>query len=228
MRPSQAWKKPAVFGRALNRRAGLDFTLGKEHKQIKKTIKDFVKGEFKRDVIHDLLNTGAYPEKIWKKAGELGFLGIHFPEAYSGEGLGMFEKVLIAEGLASGDSSVGACMGLADFGTEMLLLHGDEKLKQTFLPKIADGQILSASAPMESFTESNIKNSETRAIKRNDSWILNGSKRFVLNAGPLAGFYIVLCRTDPDATSPVKGFSTLLVEADRKGITTKGLGKRLG
>ena len=62
-----------------------------------------------------------YPVDIWKKAGELGFIGIHFPEEYSGQGMGVIENILVAEELCRGDSTVGACLILADFASEIIL-----------------------------------------------------------------------------------------------------------
>jgi len=71
--------------------------LDKSHLQIQKAVRDFVRGEFKKDVVEALVEENAFPEAIWKKAAELGFIGIHFPEAYAGAGLGVFENALIAE-----------------------------------------------------------------------------------------------------------------------------------
>ena len=90
----------------------MEFELSKEQKEIQKAVRDFVKGEFKKDVIEALIEAHAYPEKIWKKAAELGFIGIHFPEKYSGQGLGVMENILVAEELCRGDSTVGACLML--------------------------------------------------------------------------------------------------------------------
>ena len=84
----------------------MNFELNKEQKQIIKAVKDFVKGEFKKEIVHELINNKTYPEKIFKKACELGFSGIDFPESYGGEGLGILEKLLIAEVLASANSTV--------------------------------------------------------------------------------------------------------------------------
>lgn len=82
----------------------MDFELSKEQKQIQKAVREFVKGKFKKDVIQDLVEQHAYPEKIWKKAAELGFIGIHYPEAYSGMGLGCMENILVftVRGVAPG------------------------------------------------------------------------------------------------------------------------------
>ncbi|MDA3791708.1 MAG: acyl-CoA/acyl-ACP dehydrogenase [Desulfobacula sp.] len=206
----------------------MNFELNKEQKQIKKAVKNFVKGEFKKDIIHGLIENKIYPEKILNKASELGFLGIHFPEQYGGEALGAFEKILIAEELAIGSSTVGACVSLAGHGTEILLQYGSEKQKKTWLPKVADAEILSSCAFTEPGIGHNIELSQTTAIKDGNSWLINGRKAFAVNGGPLAGFYIVLCKTDSEAGNPEQGLSTMLVEADCQGVSAVDVGNRLG
>ena len=206
----------------------MNFELNKEQKQIKKAVKAFVKGEFKKEIIHELINNRAYPENILKKAGELGFSGIHFPETYGGEGLGFSEKILIAEVLASGHSTVGTCVALSGYGSEILAQYGSEQQKKTWLPRIAEAEILSSCAFTEQGMGSDLKGCQTMAAKEGDSWLINGSKTFVVNGGPLAGFYIVLCRTDSDAATPEQGLSTILVEADCPGVSTADVGNRLG
>ncbi len=69
----------------------MDFELSKEQKDIQKAVRDFVKGEFKKELIQELLDKHEYPVKIWKKAAELGFIGIHYPEEYAGQGLGVMK-----------------------------------------------------------------------------------------------------------------------------------------
>lgn len=206
----------------------MNFELNKEQKQIKKAVRDFVKGEFKKEIVHELINSKAYPEKILRKAGELGFSGIHFPELYGGEGLGLFEKILIAESLAGGNSTVGTCVALAGYGTEILLEHGSEQQKNTWIPRIAEAEILSSCAFTEEGMGSNRTRCQTTAVKDGDCWLINGRKTFAVNGGALAGFYIVLCKTDPDTEKPGQGMSTILVEADCKGVSTVDVGNRLG
>ncbi|WP_299982766.1 acyl-CoA dehydrogenase family protein [Desulfobacula sp.] len=206
----------------------MNFELNKEQKQIKKAVKDFVKGEFKKDIIHELIENKAYPAKILNKASELGFLGIHFPEQYGGEALSVFEKILIAEELAIGSSTVGACVSLAGYGTEILLQYGSEKQKKIWLPKVADAEILSSCAFTEPGIGNNIELSQTTAVKDGNSWLINGRKAFAVNGGPLAGFYIVLCKTDSEAGNPEQGLSTMLVEADCQGVSAVDIGNRLG
>jgi len=206
----------------------MDFELSKEQKEIQKAVREFVKGEFKKDVIETLLEKHQYPEKMWKKAAELGFIGIHFPEKYSGMELGVMENILVAEELCRGDSSVGTCLILADFASEILLRSDSEALKAEWLPKIAEGEILSCGAFTEPDHGSDITSVETTAVKDGDEWVINGSKIFITNGGPLAGCYCVLCQTDPEAKPTYRGLSVILVEADRPGVSTTDVGPKMG
>ncbi|MDA8139956.1 MAG: acyl-CoA dehydrogenase family protein [Desulfobacteraceae bacterium] len=206
----------------------MEFELSKEQTQIQKAVRDFVKGEFKKEEIHDLLERRAYPERLWKKAAELGFIGIHFPEKYSGQGMGVIENILVAEELARGDSTVGTCLLIADFASELILHHGTEEQKAAWLPKVAEGKCLSCGAFTEPDHGSDITTVETTAVKDGDSWVINGSKIFITNSGPLAGFYNVLCKTNPDANPPHRGLSMILVEANRPGVSYQDVGHKMG
>ena len=206
----------------------MEFELTKEQIQIQKAVRDFVKGQFKKDEIEDLIERHAYPERLWKMAAELGFVGIHFPEEYSGQGLGVMENILVAEELARGDSSVGTCLLIADFASELILHFGNEEQKAKWLPKVAEGECLSCGAFTEPDHGSDITTVETTAVKDGDEWVINGSKIFITNSGPLAGFYNVLCNTDPSASPPHRGLSMILVEADRPGVAFQDVGKKMG
>ena len=206
----------------------MDFELSKEQKDIQKAVRDFVKGEFKKEVIEELIEKHEYPVKIWKKAAELGFIGIHFPEKYSGMGLGCMENILVAEELARGDSTVGCCLLIADFASEIVLHNGSEEQKAKWLPKVAEGQCLSCGAFTEPNHGSDITTVETTAVKDGDQWVINGAKIFITNSGPLAGFYCTLCQTDPNAKPGYRGMSLILVEADRPGLSYQDVGKKMG
>ena len=206
----------------------MDFELSKQQKEIQKAVREFVKGEFKKDVIEDLLEKHEYPVKIWKKAAELGFIGIHYPEQYSGMGLGCLENIIVAEELSRGDSTVGTCLLIADFASEIILHFGSEEQKAKWLPKVAEGECLSCGAFTEPDHGSDITTVETTAVKDGDEWVINGNKIFITNSGPLAGFYCVLCKTDPDVTPTYRGLSLILVEADNPGVSTQDVGKKMG
>ncbi|KPA10195.1 acyl-CoA dehydrogenase domain-containing protein [Candidatus Magnetomorum sp. HK-1] len=206
----------------------MDFELSKEQKGIQKAIREFVKGEFKKDIISELDEKHEYPVDIWKKAADLGFIGIHFPEECSGQGLGIVENVIVAEELCRGDSSVGACILLAGFASEIIMRCGSDEQKKEYLTKVAEGEYLSCGAFTEPDHGSDITRMDTTAIKDGDDWIINGSKIFITNGGPLAGFYCVLCQTDLDVTPSHRGMSTILVEADRPGVSTTTVGNKMG
>ena len=206
----------------------MEFELNREQKEIQKAVREFVKGEFKKDAIQELVEKHEYPVDMWKKAAELGFIGIHFPEKYSGMDLGVMENILVAEELCRGDSSVGTCLILADFASEILLRSDSEALKEKWLPKIAEGEILSCGAFTEPDHGSDITSVETTAVKDGDEWVINGSKIFITNGGPLAGCYNVLCQTDPEAKPTYRGLSVILVEADRPGVSTTDVGPKMG
>ena len=206
----------------------MDFGLNAEQKQIQKAVKEFVKGEFDKNLISEMEENHEYPEKIWKTAADLGFIGIHFPEEYSGQGMGVLENILVAEALCAGDSTVGACLILADFASEILVHFGSEEQKKTWLPKVAEGEVLSCGAFTEPDHGSDITSVNTVAVKDNGEWVINGSKIFITNGGPLAGFYSVLCQTDTEATPGYRGMSLILVEADREGVSTTDVGSKMG
>ena len=114
----------------------MEFELTKTQKQIQKAVRDFVKGEFDRDLALELDQSHEFPKKIWQKAGDLGLLGIHFPEAYSGQGLGSMEDILVIEELCRGDSSIGSAVALAGFASELILHYGSDEQKEKFLPPV--------------------------------------------------------------------------------------------
>ncbi len=206
----------------------MDFELTRVQKEIQKAVQDFVKGEFKKEVIEELITAHEYPVKIWKKAAELGFIGIHFPEEYGGMGLGCMENILVAEALARGDSTIGTCLLIADFASEIILHCGSDAQKSKWLPKVAEGECLSCGAFTEPDHGSDITRVATTAVKEGNEWVINGAKIFITNSGPLAGYYCVLCQTDPNATPSYRGLSLILVEADNPGVSTHDVGKKMG
>jgi len=204
------------------------FKLDKTHKQIIKAVNDFIKGEFKKEIIDEIVDHYQYPEKIWKKASELGLIGMHYPESLSGQDLGLFENVLVVQGLCRGDSSVGGCISMAGYGVELLLQNGSQTLQEKWVPQIAEGEVLSSLAFTEPDMGSDYALSKTSAQKEGDDYVISGTKSFAINAGSRAGFYVVLCRTGADDLDPSKALSLFLIEKDRPGVTVADAGARLG
>ncbi len=205
----------------------MDFELNKTQKDIQKAVRDFVKGEFDKDLALELAKNHEFPKKIWQKAGEIGLIGVHFPEEYSGQGLGSLEDILVIEELCRGDSSIGSAVALSSFASELIVHYGSNEMKEKFIPEVAEGRMLSAGAFTEPDHGSDITSVDTTAVKEGDEWVVNGGKTFITNGG-LAGFYSVMCQTDSDIKPSYRGISLILVEADREGLSTMDVGDKMG
>ncbi len=205
----------------------MDFELSKSQKEIQKAAREFARGEFDKELALELDRNHEFPRKIWQKAAELGFIGVHYPEEYSGQGLGCLENILIAEEFCARDSGIGSAVILASFASECVLRFGDDALKQKFLPPVAEGKMLSGGAFTEPGHGSDITSLDTTAVRHADEWVINGTKTFITNGG-LAGFYCTLCQTDVGCTPSYRGISMILVEADRAGLSTADVGEKMG
>jgi len=205
----------------------MDFELTKSQLEIQKAAREFAKGEFDKELARELEAKHEFPTKIWKKAAELGFIGMHYPEEYSGQGLGVLENILVAEEFCRADSTMGSAVALANFASECILRFGSEEQKKKWLPPVAEGRMLSGGAFTEPDHGSDITRMDTTAVKDRDHWIVNGVKTFITNGG-LAAFYTVLCQTDPASEPPYRGISMILVEADREGVTATDVGEKMG
>ncbi len=205
----------------------MEFELSKEQKGIQKAAREFAKGEFDRELALELDRTHEFPKKIWQKAGELGFIGVHYPEEYSGQGLGVLENIIIADEFCARDSTIGSAVILASFASECVLRFGSDALKEKFLPPVAEGRMLSGGAFTEPGHGSDITSLDTVAVREGDQWVVNGTKTFITNGG-MAGFYCTLCQTDGECRPPYRGISMILVEADREGVSAADVGPKMG
>jgi alkylation response protein AidB-like acyl-CoA dehydrogenase len=205
----------------------VEFELSKTQKDIQKAVRDFTKGEFDKELVFELEKKHEFPTKTWKKACDLGLIGVHYPEEYSGQGLGSLEDILVVEELCRGDSTMGSAIALSSFASELIMHYGTDEQKAKYLPAVAEGEMLSAGAFTEPDHGSDITFMNTTAVKEGDEWVINGGKTFITNGG-LAGFYSVLCQTDPDVTPSYRGMTLFLVEADREGLSTSDVGDKMG
>ena len=205
----------------------MEFELSKSQKEIQKAAREFAKGEFDKELAMELEKKHEFPTKIWKKAAELGFIGIHFPEKYEGQGMGVIENILVAEEFCRMDSGIGAAVVLAGFAAENILRFGSEELKEKFLPKVALGEMLCGGCFTEPNHGSDITRMDTSADRDGSEWVINGTKTFITN-GCLASFFTVLCQTDHNIKPSHKGQSIFLVETDRPGVSATEIGDKMG
>jgi alkylation response protein AidB-like acyl-CoA dehydrogenase len=103
----------------------MDFELTRSQKEIQRAVQGFAKKKFDKDLARELEKKHQYPTEILRKAGELGFIGIHFPEQFSGQGLGLLENILVAEAFCAQDSTIGSAIILSSFASECVLRFGN-------------------------------------------------------------------------------------------------------
>ena len=203
----------------------MDFELTDEQKDIKKAAREFAEGMFP-EVAEECDLKETFPRALWKKACDLGFVGVFIDEAYGGPGLGLLENVLIMEEFCRVDAG---CAGviLTTLGSEFILLHGREEQKKKYLPLLPKGEAIMGMAITEPDAGSDVASITTTARKVNQHYVINGNKMFITN-GSIADFIIVLCLTNENERVKSKRQSAILVETDRKGFEANPLKRKLG
>ncbi|MBI5495761.1 MAG: acyl-CoA dehydrogenase family protein [Deltaproteobacteria bacterium] len=162
--------------------------------------------------------TGRWDPALWKGMGEAGLLGLPYPEEYGGSGLSCLDTCLVKEAFSKGAHDGGVTLAL---GASMILCGvpiwklGSEEQRKRYLPKMTTGEWLGAFCLSEPGSGSDAASMKTRAEKKGDRYILNGTKMWITN-GPLAHHMIVTAVTDP--TQKAFGISTFIVDADCKGF----------
>ena len=201
------------------------FELDRSQKEIQKAARDFARGEFDKNYTFELEEKRKFPDKIWEKAADLGFIGIQFDEKYSGGDLGIFEAALIAQEFCRVDSTMGMALTLCGAGSEAVYRFADNDLKEKFLLKICEGDMRSAIAFSESDHGLDLSSVNTSAVVKGDEIIINGEKTHVTDIDG-NGFYLVLCKTDSTSDLPEKNLSMVFVEADSKNIFIEDSGEK--
>jgi alkylation response protein AidB-like acyl-CoA dehydrogenase len=190
----------------------MDFSLTKEQKDIKTAAAEFARGEFQPELISECESAHRFPREIYRKAGELGFIGLDFPEELGGGGLGVMENVLVIQEFCKADSGMGMSIHLAFLPAKIVKLFGTIEQKKRFLSPLIKGEWVSAVSFTEPDHGSDLTRMETTLEEQDEGFVLNGNKVFTTN-GAYADFFIVLAQEDPDA-GPGRGMTTILVERD--------------
>jgi alkylation response protein AidB-like acyl-CoA dehydrogenase len=205
----------------------MDFKLNKEQEEILKAADEFAKGEFDKDIALEHERAHTFPRTIWKKACDLGFLGLHFPEKHGGQDYGILENTLVVEAFCRQDSGLGIAISLADFASEIVLRFGTDEQKEKYLTPITKGEALSSGGFTEPDHGSDITLMNTTAIRDGDEFVINGVKTFITN-GTISDYVLALCQTDPEAKPTYRGQSVILIERDTPGFTSEDVGEKMG
>ena len=201
-------------------------TLTDEQLQMKTMIRNFVEKEVE-PYAQQIEEEDAIPEHLIEKAKELGLFGISIPEEYGGIGLNTIGKSVVLEQLGrTHNGFVSLISAHTGIGSTGIVRFGSEYLKKKYLPDMASGTKIGAFALSEPGAGSDATNLSTRAEKKGDYWILNGTKHFITNA-PVADVFTVIALTDKE--KGVKGgITAFLVEKDFPGLTIGKKDKKMG
>jgi short/branched chain acyl-CoA dehydrogenase len=180
----------------------MDFDLSDDHQLIQRTVRDFARNEV-APVAEELDHRKQFPYDIVRKLGELGLMGIPFPEEYGGGGGDTLAYALAVEELTRVDSSVAITLcAHTSLGTQPIYLFGSEEQKREWLPQLTSGAKLGAFGLTEPEAGSDAGNTRTRAARDNGDWVINGAKQFITNAGTdISGVVCITARTDDNEIS---------------------------
>ena len=196
----------------------MDFAFTREQLMFKKEIIRFAKKEIvPRVQDHD--RREAFDFESFRKMGEFGILGLHFPEKYGGGGADVVTTVMAGEALgeAGVDGGLTLAYGAHSFlCADTILRHASEAQRERYLPRLASGEWIGCMGLTEPDAGSDVASMKTTAMKQGDRYVLNGSKIFITN-GPIADVCVVYAKTDPSQRHA--GISAFIVEKGTPGFS---------
>ena len=153
-----------------------------ERAAILQTLSDFCEAEIRPHVMR-WDEAQEFPREVFRKLGELGFLGVLFPEEYGGAGLSYMDYAAIVEEISSVDPSVALSLAAHNsLGSNHIFQFGTEAQRRRYMPKLTSGEWLAAWGLTEAEAGSDSSGTKTTAVRDGDSWVLNGAKNFITNA----------------------------------------------
>ncbi|HEU4864084.1 MAG TPA: acyl-CoA dehydrogenase [Candidatus Limnocylindria bacterium] len=203
----------------------MDFALSPQHEDIRRTVRDFAERRIV-PIAEELERKGVFPMEIIREAAALGLLGVPYPEEVGGTGLDSLAYAITVEELSRASGSVGIIVSAhTSLGCNPIYLAGTDAQKEKYLRPMASGEVIGAYGLTEPGAGSDSRGTKTRAHRDGDEWVINGSKRFITNAG-VAGTYIVTAVTDREQDSGK--ISAFIVEADTPGFSIGRMEEKMG
>lgn len=203
----------------------MNYYFTEEHEMFRESLRGFLNKEVMPN-IDKWEADGRIPKDVWKKMGEMGFLGLGYPAEYGGMNLDFFYDVVFCEETSkmfSGGFTISQLV-VQYMSGPYILKYGSETLKKKYLPGIISGDLVSCIGITEPGAGSDVANIQTTAVRNGDHYIVNGSKTFITN-GVYGDLIVTVVKTDPKAGTG--GFSLLIIDKHLEGITTSKL-KKLG
>ncbi|WP_264552048.1 acyl-CoA dehydrogenase family protein [Flavobacterium sp. N2038] len=203
----------------------MNFDYNETQLMIAQSIKDFADKNIRPNIM-EWDEAQIFPIPLFKKLGEMGFMGVLVPEEYGGSGLGYHEYITIIEEISKVDPSIGLSVAAHNsLCTNHILTFGNEEQKKKWLPKLATAEFIGAWGLTEHNTGSDAGGMNTTAVKDGDSWIVNGAKNFITHAisGDIA---VVIVRTGEKGDS--KGMTAFVFEKGMPGFSSGKKENKLG
>ena len=194
-----------------------------EHQIFRDTLRAFIRKEI-TPYIDYWEKQGEIDRKVWKKMGDMGFMGLNYPEVYGGLELDFYYSLILCEELSycfSGGFTISALV-IQFMSAPYLLKYGSEDLKARYLKPVIAGDMISAVAITEPGAGSDVKQIKTTAVRDGDFYIVNGSKTFITN-GYYGDFFITAVKTAPDQGT--KGISLLIIDRNASGVSSNKINK---
>jgi len=203
----------------------LDFALGSEVDMLRDTVGSFAQAKIAPRA-DDIDRSNTFPRDLWPELGALGLLGITVEEEWGGSGLGYLAHCVAMEEISRASAAVGLSYGAhSNLCVNQIRRNGSAEQKKRYLPKLISGEHVGALAMSEPNAGSDVVSMRTRANRRGDRYVLNGSKMWITN-GPLAETIVVYAKTD--STAGARGITAFIVEKDFKGFSTPPKLDKLG
>ncbi|PFP30985.1 acyl-CoA dehydrogenase [Bacillus sp. AFS073361] len=202
----------------------MNLTFTEEQEMMRKMVRDFANSEIAPFI--ENMERGEFPREILRKMGELGLMGIPVPEKYGGAAMDFTSYILAIHELSKVSATIGVILSVhTSVCTNPILYFGTEQQKEKYVPKLASGEYLGAFCLTEPSSGSDAASLKSRAVKKGDHYVINGSKVFITNGGE-ADVYIVFAKTNPELGS--KGISAFIVEKNTPGFIVGKDEKKMG
>ena len=201
------------------------FIFTEDHERLRESIGAFVERELAPH--SEKWEEDTFESWVFPRMGELGFLGLTYPEEYGGQGGDYFCSIVLAEEMTKSNCG-GLNMGIAvhtDMATPPIHAFGTEEQKQRYLVPSIKGEKISCLGITEPDAGSDVAGIKTRAVRDGDDWVINGSKTYITN-GHRADFIVLVTKTDPDAG--YDGFTLFIVDTDTKGFIREQKLQKMG
>ena len=203
----------------------LNFGLGEDVDSLREMVRRFAQERI-APLAADIDRSNEFPAHLWTELGDLGLLGITAEPDFGGSGMGYVAHVVAVEEISRASASVGLSYGAhSNLCVNQIKRWGTPEQKAKYLPKLCSGENVGALAMSESGSGSDVVSMRLRADKRNDAYVLNGSKMWITN-GPDADTLVVYAKTEPERKS--RGITAFIVEKTMKGFSVAQKLDKLG